>query len=634
MKIIGKYIKTGSAMIIAFLLMGSCSESFLEPKPLSFYAPENVLVDAKGLQAVLDNALTKLRDEYSDDQAPFLVFMKYSDVAMDGTTNRRAPWQDLNNQMHPDALDDPDVYTAIPYYWNDSYLIIKDCNTVITRIDDAEYPSEEAKNALLGSALFLRAFRYYSKTMGFGDVPLVLEEISEPKIDFYSTTKESIWEKMIKDLEFAATHVPEADAVRGGQVTRGACKHLLAKYYLLENRFDDAIRVTSEVIDGGVHKLNTERFGSDKDIVERDVVWDMFRIENKNLGENTEGLLTTVDRYGMEGNTEESGTMRSAGPAFGQSGMIKTPDGANGMSDTPGLEFALLEKYGRGQARVRPSGYYQRDVWNINGVIDTLDYRHKRNKTTDLSDPNSLVGNWVEMEDMVYNSPALKGTNDWYGKHIRKTSDEGVNLCNDSVRSWFAWPHYKVWIPDPDEPQPRGGPGDWYIYRLAETYLLRAEAYVWKEQWQNAADDINVVRQRTNAQYMYTAGDVQDQRIGAVLDERARELYYEEIRKAELTRISIIYARFGIPCYNGKTYSYDRISEENFYYDRIMEVHDFYNKEGVLTRTGNPFTISPYHIFWPIPSGAINSNTGGVINQNVGYYGTEKNVPPLVYEGD
>lgn len=54
-----------------------------------------------------------------------------------------------------------------------------------------------------------------------------------------------------------------------------------------------------------------------------------------------------------------------------------------------------------------------------------------------------------------------------------------------------------------------------------------------------------------------------------------------------------------------------------------MEVGDFYNK-GVVTRTGNPFTISPHHIFWSVASYVINSNTGGVINQNKGYYGTKK----------
>ena len=78
-------------------------------------------------------------------------------------------------------------------------------------------------------------------------------------------------------------------------MTKAACKHLLAKYYLLEGRFDDAIRITTEVINGGVHKLCTERFGSDKSIANKDVVWDMFRIENKSLPENTEGLLLTID---------------------------------------------------------------------------------------------------------------------------------------------------------------------------------------------------------------------------------------------------------------------------------------------------------------------------------------------------
>jgi hypothetical protein len=349
----------------------------------------------------------------------------------------------------------------------------------------------------------------------------------------------------------------------------------------------------------------------------------MFRVENKSLSGNTEGLLMTVDRYGMDGNTEGTKSMRNSGPAFGQAGMIKTPDGANGMSDTPGCEYPLLEMYGRGQARVRPTGYSQDDVWTINGTEDFQDFRHKTSN-----------GNWVTMEMMVYNSPSLKKAgNPWYGKNLMLYSPTGTLLCQDIVRSWFAFPQYKVFVPDKDMPQPQGGPGDWYIFRLAETYLIRAEAYVWKQQWQLAADDINVIRQRSNAQYMLTADDVQNRKIAAVLDERNRELYYEELRKSELTRISYIYASKGIQCYNGKTYTLDKFSEDNFYYDRIMEVGDHYNK-GVTTRTGNPFTISPKHILWPIASNVINSNTGGVINQNKGYYGTEKNVPPLEYTGD
>ncbi|MDR3142155.1 MAG: RagB/SusD family nutrient uptake outer membrane protein [Tannerellaceae bacterium] len=614
--------KTG-VICIATCLLSSCGSDFLNPDPLSFYAPENVLINEIGLQAVLDKALTSFRNEYCTDQAPFLTNMKYSDIAVDGSTDKATPWQDLNNQMLPDGTNNDLAYTKIGWYWDESYINIKDCNTIVSRIDNVEFSSEEAKNSLLGCAYFVRAYRYYMKTLQYGDVPLVLEEPSEPKVDYYTTTKESIWSKMIKDLEFAIKYVPEANQTSKGQVTKAACKHLLAKYYLLEGRFDEAIQIASEVINGGVHKLCTSRFGSDANVPEKDVVWDMFRVENKSLSENTEGLLMTIDRYGMDGNTTGVISMRNALPYYGLTGIIKTPNGANGLSDAANNEIGLVEKYGRGIARIRPTYYAQKGVWAINGSEDFSDYRHRTDNE-----------NWITMEMLVYNNPALKRSeNEWYGKNLQLYNDQRVILCSDTIRCWFSWPHYKVWVPDPDRVQPQGGPGDWYIFRLAETYLLRAEAYAWKNEWQKAADDINVVRQRANAQYMYTAADIQAQQIDAILDERARELYYEESRKVELTRIAVIYARTGIQCYNGKVYSMDRITEDNFWYDRVVEVSDFYNKE-VRTPYGNYFTCSPFHIFWPIPSYAINTNTGGIINQNKGYPGTEKNVAPLVYDGD
>ena len=620
-----KNIKTYIAIwgvLFTLIFASSCKESFLEPEPLSFYAPENVLVDEEGLQAVLDNALASVRDEMCTDQSPFLCNLKYSDVAVDGSTDKATPWQDLNKQMLPDGQNNHAAYTKIGWYWDRSYKIIKDCNTVITRIDDAEFESEASKNKLLGSAYFFRAYRYYAMTLQYGDVPLVLEELKEPRVDFYTTTKESIWEKMIHDLEFSVQYVPEANEVAKGQVTKAACKHLLAKYYLLEGRFDDAIKQTSDIINSGVHSLMTQRFGVDKNDAEKDVIWDLFRIDNKSLGENTEGLWMAIDRYGMDGNTNGVKSMRNAVPMYGLTGVIKTPNGANGMTDKPGVEIGLVENYGRGIARIRPTGYSQYDIWNIDGVTDWTDYRHRKEN-----------GNWMTMEMLVYNNPVLKGKNEYYGKNLQKFADNGTLLCLDTIRAWFQWPHYKVWIEDPDQVQPQGGPGDWYIYRLAETYLLRAEAHVWKGEWQKAADDVNIIRERANAEYMYTAADIQEQTIGAVLDERNRELYLEEARKVELSRMAVIYARTGISCYNGKTYSMEQISQDNFWYDRVNEKSDMYNKN-IPTSYGNVFTCSPFHIFWPIPSYAINSNTGGIINQNEGYPGTEKNVPPLVYEGE
>lgn len=113
-----------------------------------------------------------------------------------------------------------------------------------------------------------------------------------------------------------------------------------------------------------------------------------------------------------------------------------------------------------------------------------------------------------------------------------------------------------------------------------------------------------------------------------MLDERARELFYEETRKCELTRIAYLYAKTGKECYNGKTYSLGNFSKSNFWYDRIMEKTEFFNK-GVKTVAGDEFTMSPFHVLWPIPQTAIDANSLGVINQNEGYTGFENNVDAL-----
>ena len=66
--------------------------------------------------------------------------------------------------------------------------------------------------------------------------------------------------------------------------------------------------------------------------------------------------------------------------------------------------------------------------------------------------------------------------------------------------------------------------------------------------------------------------------------------------------------------------------------EKILEkrriFYDFYNK-GVKTISNVEFTMSPYHVLWPIPASTINSNTKGHINQNKGYAGSENNIPPL-----
>ena len=63
---------------------------------------------------------------------------------------------------------------------------------------------------------------------------------------------------------------------------------------------------------------------------------------------------------------------------------------------------------------------------------------------------------------------------------------KGQLLCSDTIRRWFDVPHYIFCMDDVVnqaliknnglEGATEGSVADWYLYRLAEAYLLRAEA--------------------------------------------------------------------------------------------------------------------------------------------------------------
>ena len=68
--------------------------------------------------------------------------------------------------------------------------------------------------------------------------------------------------------------------------------------------------------------------------------------------------------------------------------------------------------------------------------------------------------------------------------------------------------------------------------RLAETYLLKAEAQLALDDAVGAAVTLNIIRARSNASTI-AAGDVD---IDFILDERSRELLCEEQRRCTLLR--------------------------------------------------------------------------------------------------
>ena len=604
-----------SVVVITTMTMTGCKKDWLKPEPLSIYSPENTLVDINGFNSALAGCNRLMRSEWYGDGAPIITEQLFSEVTVDGTDDKAGPAQNLDLQITPDAnLNSPD-FNRIGWYWTYQYIGISRANTIISRLPLATAIADADKNILLGKAYFYRAYNYYRLVHQFGDVPCPTKEVSSAKTDFVTVKREVILTQMKSDLEFAVKYVPFV--TDKGDINRGACYHLLTKINLALGLFDDAIASATAVISSGTFALATARFGVDAGVTSKNVIWDLHRPDNKAI--NKEGIFLVTDRLGtasaftsnmLESNTN-GGTggmriMRQCAPGVSVGTTIFTPAGGTGMSAASGVEIDMMNIWGRGIGRARNTAYEAYGIWD-----DTKDLRH-----------DSTSGNWAYPENMRYNNPALKGKDTAYGLRLRLKGPTGTLLCDDTLRRWFPWPNYKVYIPDTENVPMQGGHSDWYVFRLAETYLLRAEAYMWKGDATNAAADVNAVRQRAGCS-PYIPSQMS---IGTILDERARELYWEEPRKTELTRVAYIFAKTG-QAYNGKTYTLANFSTSNFVVDRILQKNNFYSSNFVTVH-GDQFRISQYHVLWPVPQSAILANTDGHINQNVGYTGAAGNVAP------
>lgn len=601
----------------------SCNEDWLTPQPLSFYSPENTYVDSEGLYAAVAACERNLRHEFFGDHTPIATEFMTSDCGVHVGTDKTNALTNFDAYLSPTHLQS-DGKGQIMWYWNQAWNGIKYANIVLNRIDCGNFKDEAEKNAILGQGYFHRAYRYYNLVHQFGDVPWIDYEVESPVTDFDSYDRWSILEQLEKDLEFAYEWIP---AVQDrGRCNKWGAGCLLMKVYMALCKWDKAIEVGKEII--AANPIMTSSFLPAGDSP-TNLMLELHSVEGKLSTANTEGLYYAFNVTGFPDDQERCQSMRTATPYWAKGAAIKTPDGKNGTAinchkDDMGTYIDNDANVGRGIGTLRPSHYYRYEVWT-------------EKEANDLRGVNNKLS-WRHMTDLYYNNASLKGKNKYYGQPLVKPA--GISV-EDSLRCWYSWPHYKLFVPDPTVTSDRrGGETPWYVYRSAEVYLMIAECYYWKGDGTEAIEYINPIRERAGAQPLAgTAG------ISEVLSERARELYYEEHRHIELVRISYTYAKTGKMCEaTGHTYELqticgpDRVGEStnnkdhgyNFFFDWLIAKNGFFN---VGLKIGNgEYKMSNHHILWPIPETAIKANTNSVINQNPGYQSSTPYKEPMKVE--
>lgn len=430
--------------------------------------------------------------------------------------------------------------------------------------------------------------------------------------------------------------------------------HLLVKCYLAVGEYAKAEQVATDLINNHGLKLMTEPFGTwqpsgaeDTWKVTRNVVWDLHRTPNIADPANKETIMMISNSNDQDFTTYN--VMRACF-AHWSNGIIRDPHGLGGPGQNIArnngdynAELDWVRAAGRGIAVNRTSYFYNKTIWMYDGEYDWQDLRHNRE-----------VGNWMEMEDFKYNNRK----SDCYGKNYQLYATEdyvdpsdpskvlvhkGDILCSDTIRSWYPTPLYQLYILDtPNEnnmganqfqgASGKGANGDMYLFRLAETYLLRAEARLYQKNATGAAEDVNAVRRRANAKKMYTTVN-----IGDIMAERARELYLEEFRQAEMVRVSWCLARSGVADEWGNTYDLSNWDKQEgtdlnggSYWFRRCTTYNVFNHDYGKGQQGNQtfeYKINKHNLFWPVPNSAITANNKGQLRQNYGYDGYSENIP-------
>ncbi len=581
------------SMFAAFLLTGCNEDKFLEEKPLDFNSASNSYETAADYDAAITELYFLTREEFYTTYDRTTDLSKFADMWITADPLKSNVVADLS----------PSGAMA-KFYWDENYKLIAQANTVISRLPNSSKLTDDEKKVYEAKARFFRALAYRTLVLLYGDVPLQLEEVSTPKTDFVRESKDKVKAQVVEDLEFAAANLPEINTVKDGEISKPAANMLLAEMYLATGDNDKAINAASAVINNPNLALMKNRFGSQAK-EDGDVFYDLFRPNNQNRASgNTEGIWVIQFETNIEGGGNNTSHFfwnpgsfwgeRFFAPQVDKFQIIK-PDGTKlqlfnwPIGDMTG---------GRGIGTHYATNHLYNEIWaddfdDMRNSEYNWPRRFKIHRTNVLDDNPELKAampdGYFDLENTVLPDGWSMETG-FAGGVTATTKLPNRFMCGYSTKMTTPFHHPDAQYQNKETYQLAGTGGktytDQYFFRLAEAYLLRAEAYVNKGDKNKAADDINELHKRANAKPC-TADQMN---LDYILDERLRELTCEEKRRLTLSRVGKLAER--IKKYN--PYFSAAYSADNKDYDAHFDL-------------------------LPIPLSAIQANKDAKLEQNPGY---------------
>lgn len=244
--------------LIAIALLGfsfsSCSD-FLEQNPQTDLSENDFYKTADDILSAVNGVYSSLQE--GDIYGNWYVF---GEIPSDNTRNQLSGSVTTQNEFDQFYIDTQN--SMIANFWKAAYKVINRTNTVLGRIDGIEINTELANRYKL-ECKFIRALMYFNLVRVYGDVPLVLKEISiSESYDILREPKENVYNQIIADLKEAQDLPVSYSTAEDGRATQGAAKALLANVYMTLHKYAEAETILAEIINSGQYSLLENTPGS------------------------------------------------------------------------------------------------------------------------------------------------------------------------------------------------------------------------------------------------------------------------------------------------------------------------------------------------------------------------------------
>ncbi|GGE40180.1 membrane protein [Psychroflexus planctonicus] len=242
-----KYFKMKNilTLIIAFFILSSCSDDFVEVTP-PFAVNDETFFQGE------EDYVNALIASYDILQSTYVNVMT-SEIASDNVNAGGESPTDVIGWQQIDQMAHTPINQQLRDVWNYNFAGVQRAGFIIQNQDRADF---EGKTQIIAEARLLRAYFNFQLVKFFGGIPIkpqgqfqLGEELTIPR-----SSVEDVYAYIEDDLLFAVENMDMAsqDPYR---FNRLAAHALLGKVYLYEEKFTEAAEQLSQVIDSGAFHL-------------------------------------------------------------------------------------------------------------------------------------------------------------------------------------------------------------------------------------------------------------------------------------------------------------------------------------------------------------------------------------------